>query len=487
MAPVTAGTTPVVEEETVRVPAIKALCELNRIANADLCQVLWGSYELIFAYRWNDIVENLEKRDATILKEIRQFLCEEAGKLFPEYETRTPVNRNITNKKGISLDIYNLGYSIINKSVSIDMENVYQKKKVTPEEVNGITTAIDTTDQLSNLLLFVSKMETSVSEMRMDIENNKKEIMSLKMENRGMVEKLKICKCVDTNVTTASDVSVNVLPNVLVPNAFGTAFSTTVDTEPPAPGVTADCNLPQGQRNQNSREPEYSQSEPDTSDSDENPQTAKQKKQSKPVERGPNPVMAGTKPEKKVEIFIGHVAKHNSVHDIWSHMKTHDIKVDISDIVEIPQMSGLKAFKVTIGRSHTVAIKSIWPDGMKVDKFKAIKTGPSGKSDRPYNNNSYSSYNNNNRQASHPRTQVRKQPFHKQAQQGNANHRYYDNHRYYNNWQGNSNHRENKNWRVNRKWQPDTGSRFSENNIRERSQQDSHSNWETPYHYSHRR
>ena len=159
MAPVAAGTTPVVEEETVRVPAIKALCELNRIANADLCQVLWGSYELIFAYRWNDIVENLEKRDATILKEIRQFLCEEAGKLFPEYETRTPVNRNVTNKKGISLDIYNLGYSIINKSVSIDMENVYQKKKVTPEEGNGITTAIDTTDQLSNLLLFVSKQE----------------------------------------------------------------------------------------------------------------------------------------------------------------------------------------------------------------------------------------------------------------------------------------------------------------------------------------
>ena len=187
-----------------------------------------------------------------------------------------------------------------------------------------------------------------------------------------------------------------------------------------------------------------------------------QKRQGKPIETGVNPVMTGTKPEKKVDMFIGPVDKQNSVNDMRSHMEIHNI-TDISDIVEIPQKSGLKAFKVTIAKSNSEAIKNIWPKGMKVDKFRENKTGSASKSNKPHNNN---------RHASHTRTQIRKQPF---RRQGNYNHRDYNNWQgnnihIYNNWQGNSNHRDQNNWRVNSKWQPNTGSRYTENNTWKRSQ-----------------
>ena len=107
----------------------------------------------------------MEKRDHNTLKEFRQFLIEEAGKLFPTYNTRTPVNRKAASKT--AFDIFNLGLSIINNNVAKDMEDVYQKNKVIPEEVNDNTTVIDPTTQIADLI-------SKVQDMLIDIENNKK-------------------------------------------------------------------------------------------------------------------------------------------------------------------------------------------------------------------------------------------------------------------------------------------------------------------------
>ena len=57
-----------------------------------------------------------------------------------------------------------------------------------------------------------------------------------------------------------------------------------------------------------------------------------QKRHGKPIETGVNPVMTGTKPEKKVDMFIGPVDKQNSVNDMRSHVEIHKITY-ISDIV----------------------------------------------------------------------------------------------------------------------------------------------------------
>ena len=252
--------------------------------------------------------------------------------------------------------------------------------------------------------------------------------MSLKTDNQLMAEQLKSCKCVDKSMIIESNEIVNAIPNSLISKPFGTATHDTVVTEPlpnnaGQSGMAADCNLlqQQGQSNQSGIESISSQSESDTNDLEEKSTKVPQKKrhirqmQYKPVVTAINPIRAGTKPERKVDMFIGGVDKHNSVNDMRIHMKTHNIKVNTTDIVEIPQMSGLKAFKISVEKSQIVPMKNIWPEGMKVDKFRASKTGSSNNTKRPYNNN--------NKHGSYNRAQEKKQPFHRYTWQGNSNHR----------------------------------------------------------------
>ena len=75
-------------------------------------------------------------------------------------------------------------------------------------------------------------------------------------------------------------------------------------------------------------------------------------------------------PDKKVEMFIGCIDKSNTADDLITHMRTFDIRIGSSEIVEIPHRSKNKAFKVSVARSYIEALKAIWPEGVIVDKYK---------------------------------------------------------------------------------------------------------------------
>ena len=117
MASVAAAAVSVVEKGKMSVPDIKELDQLNCISNNALCLALWGSNEIIFAYARDDFVKIMEKKDHSVLKDIKQFLCDEAEKMFPEFKIRKSVNRIESNKKAAAQDIFDLGYIIINKKV----------------------------------------------------------------------------------------------------------------------------------------------------------------------------------------------------------------------------------------------------------------------------------------------------------------------------------------------------------------------------------
>ena len=459
MTSAAAAVVSVVQKGKMSVPDIKELDQLNCISNSALCQALWGSNEIIFAYARDDFVKIMEQKDPSVLKDIKQFLCDEAEKMFPEFKTRKPVNRKEKNNKAAAQDIFDLGYSIINKKVTINMDKIYNKtNNVIQEEVSVIKPVLKSTSELAKIFSLVTDMQSKMEAFELQAERSRRKIEELEL----LVERSKACKCVCNSVTIASADSKTV-PNVLVPDAFGTAVSATLNNEPlpnaeDQSRVPANCNLPQqGQSSQRSRESACTQPDSDTSDTDMKPYIVKRKKkchqnrQAKSIQTGVNPVLTGTMPEKRVDMFIGPVDKQNSVNDMRDHMEKHEI-TDISDIVEIPLNSGLKAFKVTIAKSKSEDIKNIWPKGMKVDKFRANKIGSSKKPNKPYKDTRHTSYN---------RAQVKKQPFRRES------------------WQGHSNHRDKDNWRVNRKWQPSRSSRHTEDNTREMPQQDSY--WEAPY------
>ena len=266
-----------VNVSTVRVPKIKDLSELDSISDSALCQVIWESSEILFLYARDNFVQTIEKRDFCVLKDIKQYFCDKAGEMFPNYASRTPVNRRVTSKGALALDIFNLGISIHNKRESIDMDNAYTKRPQAIPDVNNINiNDIDTTTQMANMLVLVNDMKTDITNMKIDVENNKKEIMSLKTDNQLMAEQLKSCKCVDKSMIIESNEIVNAIPNSLVSKPFGTATHDTVVTEPlpnnaGQSGMAADCNLlqQQGQSNQSGIESISSQSESDTNDLEE--------------------------------------------------------------------------------------------------------------------------------------------------------------------------------------------------------------------------
>ena len=175
MASVAAAAVSVVEKGKMSVPDIKELDQLNCISNSALCQVLWGSNEIIFAYARDDFVKIMEQKDPSVLKDIKQFLCDKAGKMFPEFKIRKPVNRKEKNNKAAAQDIFDLGYSIINKKVTIDMDKIYHKtNKVTQEEVSVIKPALKPTSELAKIFSLVTDMQSKMEVFELQAERSRR-------------------------------------------------------------------------------------------------------------------------------------------------------------------------------------------------------------------------------------------------------------------------------------------------------------------------
>ena len=168
MTSAAAAVVSVVQKGKMSVPDIKELDQLNCISNNALCLALWGSNEIIFAYARDDFVKIMEQKDPSVLKDIKQFLCDEAEKMFPEFKTRKPVNRKEKNNKAAAQDIFDLGYSIINERVTIDMDKIYHKiDKVTQEEVSVIKPALKPTSELTKIFSIVTDMQSKFEEFEL--------------------------------------------------------------------------------------------------------------------------------------------------------------------------------------------------------------------------------------------------------------------------------------------------------------------------------
>ena len=147
-----------VDLNNTNIRVISHLAELEAISDDALMQVFWENRETIFAYSSVDIEATLAKKDLEVLKLIRVHLCDLAGKLFPTFAKKVPINRKAKNK--VAHDIFHLGYSIINKNFTKEMENVYQKESGDSESITD-ETGNDTTD-LAQLLIVVTNMKTDI-------------------------------------------------------------------------------------------------------------------------------------------------------------------------------------------------------------------------------------------------------------------------------------------------------------------------------------
>ena len=483
-----------VDVNNTNIPVISHLAELEAISDDALMQVFWENRETIFAYSSVDIEATLAKKDLEVLKLIRVHLCDLAGKLFPTFDKKVLINRKAKNK--VAHDIFHLGYSIINKSFTKEMENVYQKESGDSESITD-ETGNDTTD-LAQLLIVVTNMKT-------DIKNNSKEIDLLKAENKDLLVQLKAtqCKCGDNcqvrapkeNIHTVAEIHEYPKDNLCtVGNSNNTidvqhpvsatlgSVSTNIGSKAPptmtpmsempntsnldqaqAPVLESNQLLLQKPKERRLRDPTRLQSSTSSFDSNDSDamyiqkvyrkRKALQKKQQAELNSKINPIKAAKTPDKKVDMFIGNIDKSNTIEDLINHMNTFNIVVNTADIVEIPQRSENKAFKVTLSTSHVEALKVIWPDRVKVDNFRTNK--PVNAAPR------------SNKYATNNREQRPKQPFRRPV------------------WQNQSNQGDWDNWRdYGNEWPSLSRSNYMYDNSWERSKQAEYNYREYPYYYT---
>ena len=153
-----------------------------------------------------------------------------------------------------------------------------------------------------------------------------------------------------------------------------------------------------------------------------------------------------------------YVDKINTSQNIVNHINSFDIPVDISDIREVPQRLGNKAFKITVGKSYVETLKVIWPVGIKVDTFRANIVQSA--SNKRYNQQNTSNYTNK-------RAKTQKQPFRRSGWKPKT---------YNTDW---NNRRSN-----NREWPTQPRSTFSYEDMWELPQQSTYTYRESPYYQS---
>ena len=399
--------------------AINTLSELETVLDNTFPGVFWANRIVIFSHTKADIEETLAKHpDTDILLSLRDSLIDIAKEMFSEYANRTPINRK--KKPLIITDIYNLGYSIINNNTTHELDNAFQgnisKKNISaPADTDKITD--------------VSRLIKIVTEMQVTIQNNSKEIKTLK----DQIKSLQAAKNPSLDTVNPNPQSTNAIikPPVLCGNSRThkpptktspiTSTNSTVThnitttgdntTEPIAaqhPPNTESNNILVQLPSKPPIPSEYSDSETETIVISPNKCKKKTRpsnlvKVSKPIPAAPKLVKASkpikaaaAKPEKIIDLFIGNVDKSVTISDMLSHIKSYEIPLESSAILNVPQRSGNKAFKVSLHESYVDFLKTIWDADIVVEEFKIKKKNPINKN---------------------PHHFPKKQPFHKNRQQ----------------------------------------------------------------------
>ena len=461
-------------ESKAMIPNINHLPELDSITDDALLQVFWENRDTIFSYARVDIENTLVKRDLEVLKSIRIKLCEIVGQLFQNYSGKIPINRKVKNK--VVNDIFNLGFSIINKNVTKEMENVYQKDSSVPEG------NIDSDDKaVSDLAQLIAQ----VANMRNDIDKNSKEISKLRAEKQELAEKLmsSCCKCGDKTPTVQPKAADKQKPitNILGLNnnsANSSVFDIAHFSQPASSAAQQSRSLTSKDNLLSLKNPKVtvrklresttSESSSSADSSDSAPKhirkayrkmkNERKGKQVRPISNA-NPIKTAIMPDRKVDMYIGCIDESNIAEDLIAHMKTFDIVIGPSEISEIAQRSENKAFKVKLAKSYVAALKVIWPEGVIVDKYRPPKKV--GMSVKPNKYHKTDSHNPNNI------TAKKDQPFRSPS------------------WQARSSFRDWDNWRFDSQdWPALPRSYYTHNNSWERSRQAPYEHPETPYYNS---
>ena len=97
--------------------SITVLEDLNDVKKGNYVQTFMANMNLVFQFNGGDIQKQVSQEENDLLMALRKSLIERLQRDFPQFSDRRPVNRLV--KRTTVPDIFHLGYSFTNKSLTI--------------------------------------------------------------------------------------------------------------------------------------------------------------------------------------------------------------------------------------------------------------------------------------------------------------------------------------------------------------------------------
>ena len=343
--------------QTINMARIVNLSDLKTIDDEGVAKAFFENMEMIFQFALKDITAVLEEKQTDVLGTIRQELCDKMKNSFPEFHARRPINRKA--KHLIVQDIFQLGYSLVNKSPTKEAEKAFEKvdiqinNGVDDDDGEGEDNTSQDIGEMARLLTTVANLQKNVNFLMK--ENNK-----LNMR----LNALPPCKCACPAASTSgasasrsigqdSNAGGDSIPSKAVDDfSLSDTGTETEEDESKCPNRTVSRKE---KRHKNkaikTRTPSHRQ--------------IKASSLSKSSHLKAAPIHS-----EYMQVYVGNVDPETSTTDVTEHIKQHADSVVISEIHDLYKGKDARSFRITVADSDfNKVINTPWPKGIKVRKF----------------------------------------------------------------------------------------------------------------------
>ena len=343
------------------VPSISDLAEFSAIRDQAFTQTFMFNLEKIFNYQVSDIPKIFKERKLPITKELRSELLNKVATKLSDFANRVPLSRKF--KDDVVSDILKLGQALARPNISNELESIYET--VVIRETLPVSNELNPEDlkDTDTLVSVILKMKLDLDAATASILTLKGENESLSIENNGLKLRLGICEAslgiLDKSIETSSS----------KPTSSPESSSSDIgnDSESDAHHASKRKTL----RKKVKKNIKSTSNKNITCES-----ASPQKSHVVPLAGGNITTYA----------FIGGVSQACSRQSIKDHISNIDLNVSLDDIQILNTRRDLRAFKVAIPHSDLQKlITSVWPAGIKVERFDSSKYNTQAKKVLPSN------------------------------------------------------------------------------------------------------
>lgn len=352
-----------------------------------------NNLEVIFRYGFKDIQMVLNDFDMSHLLALHKTLCLKFQEGFPQYKEHRPINRQVKNTT--IPDIYHLGYSIVNKSPTRDVDKAFVIRELSHSSLN--------TDEVQELLQAVSSLTKKVHTLQNQVTTLISDNKALHCDLKKVQEELSQCKTTTTPKTVVAD---HTLATTSVPSPSSRETDSS-DSEDPSVEDNSGFVMPshhkrrlsKRERRERRREQrrqqnvivsaavitpqDNSSSREPTGETSTSPATPEPVQEAAPLQAAPSAntssaytalSAAPATDNRKVDIYVGGLDAKHGIKDINDHLSKQGLSA--CSIRILSTQREWRSFVVTVLKSHEAKIMdaTLWPNGVNIRHFHPSKS-----------------------------------------------------------------------------------------------------------------